>query len=294
MTRNFEDILNDCIERVRRGEDVESCAGRYPAHADELIPLLRVAQVTMHRASAAVYTPEAKARGLVRLSRAIAEQGVSRRRSFVPSWRPLARPMLAGFAAVLITAVAAGGTTVAAADSVPGDALYWVKTTRENVSLRMPRSDMGKAEAHAQLASERGREMRVLITRGRRQDAERLIERMQLHLSRSAGYAGVPMASDPVEMPVRPGPGQQHTLPGIGVTGDLHAVLERNDATLRAGFSKLLRQAPPHQRSAIQRMMRQSNLRYRIYIRSLERDGTPQNRGFWHAVPVGEPSLRSQ
>ena len=79
----------------------------------------------------------------------------------------MANSIVLGFALVLMTAVAAGGTTIASADSVPGDPLYWVKTTKESITLRMNSSDMAKAQTHARLAGERGDEMRKLISNGR-------------------------------------------------------------------------------------------------------------------------------
>ena len=64
MSRNFDDILNDCLERVSKGEDVQQCVRRYPEHADELFPLLRLAAVTTQAAHSTSHSAEAKARGL--------------------------------------------------------------------------------------------------------------------------------------------------------------------------------------------------------------------------------------
>ena len=43
MSTAFEDILNDCLERMAAGEDPGRCVVRYPEHADELFPLLATA-----------------------------------------------------------------------------------------------------------------------------------------------------------------------------------------------------------------------------------------------------------
>ena len=43
---SFENILDDCLERLQAGESIESCLERYPKAADRLESLLRVAAYT--------------------------------------------------------------------------------------------------------------------------------------------------------------------------------------------------------------------------------------------------------
>lgn len=43
MSRNIEEILNECLEAILCGESIESCLSKYPEHAKELEPLLRIA-----------------------------------------------------------------------------------------------------------------------------------------------------------------------------------------------------------------------------------------------------------
>ena len=43
MSRNIEEILNECLEAILHGESVESCLAKYPEHAKDLEPLLRIA-----------------------------------------------------------------------------------------------------------------------------------------------------------------------------------------------------------------------------------------------------------
>ena len=142
MSRIFDDILNDCLERISEGEEVQRCIDRYPGHAEELAPLLRVAVMTIGVASSTVYTSDAKARGLNRLIQTVQENGVPKRRRFaIPTFsQPLLRPLVVAFVAVFLVSVAATGTTMASSNSVPGDPLYWVKTTKESVSLHLMRA----------------------------------------------------------------------------------------------------------------------------------------------------------
>ena len=58
MPSRFEEALNECLDSLLRGGSVESCLDRYPEHAKELEPLLRIAQVGI--TSAADPNPELK------------------------------------------------------------------------------------------------------------------------------------------------------------------------------------------------------------------------------------------
>ena len=41
MPKAFDKILDECVDRINRGERVEDCLASYPEHAEELEPLLR-------------------------------------------------------------------------------------------------------------------------------------------------------------------------------------------------------------------------------------------------------------
>ena len=150
MRRDFDDILDDCLERLRQGERVEECAARYLAHSAELVPLLEVAATTIQAASSVPVRPEAKSRGLNRLGEALVQSGVPRgRRSGWQGWRRrVVSPLVIALVAAMLATGTAFGATVASSDSVSGDSLYWVKTTGENLSLMMPRSDRARANEH--------------------------------------------------------------------------------------------------------------------------------------------------
>ena len=281
MDREFDDILNECIEAVAGGEDIDRCAARYPEHARELASLLRVATATTQVAAAASYTADAKARGLNRLSQAVADREARPARRFSVFPRAVPRPLLLGFMAIVLVVVGAGWTTVASSNSVPGDPLYWVKTTRESIDLRLPRSDNGKAQIHARLASVRGEEMRKLIVRGRVEDAKVLVVRIRIHLGRSAHYTGVVVPVNPIEMPVAP-----VRLPTSRSTRELRASLERDGQALRNQLSELMRNLPSRHRDLVQQALRQSDLGYRMLIDALQ-DQSTRGQTFWRVEPPG-------
>ena len=279
MSRDFDDILNDCLERAARGEGLQQCMESYPEYREELAPLLGVANVTMQAAASATYGPQVKAHGLSRLTQALTNRETAKKSRFGFLWRPVARPIALGFIAVLLTSIAAGGTTMASSSSTPGDPLYWVKTTKESISLRMPRSNESKAQMHAQLASVRGEEMRKLVARGNVQSAQVLVMQIQHHLNQSAAYSGIVIVIDPIEMPANP-----RRIRQARRMAELKALLEHDGRMLRSHLSELLKNAPPEKQRRIKQIIRKSDLWYRILIEAMNDD--PQLRLFWRVEPV--------
>lgn len=64
MTSEFEEILDECIDRMSRGESLRQCMDRYPEHASELEPLLRAMTETKE---AYPFTPSVDAKRSARL-----------------------------------------------------------------------------------------------------------------------------------------------------------------------------------------------------------------------------------
>ena len=281
--RKLDEILNDCLERLGRGESVEECARLYPQHSHDLTPLLQVAASTMQTASSIAYRPEARARGLTRLTTAVAERG-GRRAPVMPlfGWRPhLAKSLAISLAVVVFTTGTAVSASVASSDSVPGDALYWVKTTRESISLMMPRSDMSRAQAHIDMAKARGEEMGQLALKGRFAEAERLADQIAHQLDLSAGSVGVIGPASPIEMPVAT----------VGFLQDRHAIdltsrLTRNGETLRGSLLELRLGMPDDKRRKLDMLRHRSELRYRILIAALEGKLAPGWGPLWRAEPA--------
>ncbi len=263
---------------MARGESSAECLRRYPEHSEELGLLLGTASAC--RSASVGARPEARARGLERLNRALAERGVRRRRP-VLSWL-IGRPAVLGLILALLTAVTAGWTTVASStDTVPGDPLYWVKTTRETITLRVNRSDEARAHAHARLAGERGEEIRKLTRVGRMDDAEALVERLDRHLEEAAMLAGVMLPAVLPEMPV--------VYPeSAGYRVEIRASLERDGAVMRVEMLEIWLEAPPDQKPMVQQMLRRTLLRYQLFITALD-DEMPPGRAFWAVVPSGGP-----
>ncbi len=59
MTNNFDKTLDECIDRINRGESLESCLADYPDYAERLEPLLRAMLQTKETCS---FEPSASAK----------------------------------------------------------------------------------------------------------------------------------------------------------------------------------------------------------------------------------------
>jgi hypothetical protein len=93
MANDFERILDECIDRINRGEGLEACLADYPEHAQTLQPLLHAVLQTQEAYS---FVPSAAAKREARLrfnaARARLEQGRWKREPFFT--RVFARPVV--------------------------------------------------------------------------------------------------------------------------------------------------------------------------------------------------------
>ncbi len=190
MNRNFDDILNECLERLGNGESLEDCLKIYPDEAERLAPMLKIAQATRRAASSIEPRTDFKAQALYRLSREMAHPHKSRNRFFRLPRAAFATPVLLGMGSLFLVFGGAAGVSAASGGSVPGDPLYPVKTAKEWVLLSMPRSDMARARLQADLAQRREEEIAELAGRGDVDKVQALTKRLNRHLE-TATYLAV-------------------------------------------------------------------------------------------------------
>lgn len=277
MSQEFSEALNDCLDRLVLGEDIRECLRRYPQQASELEPLLHVALAAIRASEEVRPDPDARARNFTRFSEAV--QARSARPQTRPSWLsfgwlPLARPIAVGLASILVFVMGAGVATAASSDSVPGEPLYWVKATKENVEGRLPRSDDGRANFEAGLAQVRGKEIGKLIERGHFTRADVTMRRMNKHLVRSARYAGVTVSVNPVEMPFK-------TPALIGHTKAERLVqrLEQDREVFRAKVKHILPRLNPQDRRRAEQFFRRTELGYWLLIHAMKAN-SPNSRPY--------------
>lgn len=165
-----EYILAQCVDDVRSGRrTVEDCVKQHPDIRD-LQPLLETALRIEPEESRLPAESRARIRSGIMAATVESRQ---KARAGTAAWhRPVLTFRWAGaIAAVLAGVVVAGGGTVYASQrSMPGDALYPVKTGTESVQLALTFGAESKAELRLKLVQKRVDEMTTEASSGRNVD----------------------------------------------------------------------------------------------------------------------------
>ncbi|MBI2832235.1 MAG: hypothetical protein HYX79_08265 [Chloroflexi bacterium] len=192
-SNDFDDIFNECIERLLNGETIEQCLQSHLEHAVELEPMLRTAE-TIGKVSAISPRPEFKARARYEFHSALSNLEIKEKRRFS------LRPHWSTALVALILVFLFGGSTVAAAEkSMPDGPLYPVKLATEEARLVLTRSDERKAELYAEMAERRISEMAYVASKGKSEHVEIVARRLNSHLGKVVVLAtGVVKTPKPV------------------------------------------------------------------------------------------------
>ena len=203
----FEDILAECIDDIKAGRaDIEDCLGRYPSVRGQLESLLRIA-LEIGEPQDVKPSPSFKIKARVRLM----DQIYGRPTGIGWPWRRYDNRMkpfayvkrfsmsMAGVILAVVLAVfgLGAGTAYASQASLPGDTLYQIKLTTEQVGMMLVGDDVARTERALSFANKRVREMEALAAKGRPQDLDLAAEKygyamnMTLMEIEQAGTAGV-------------------------------------------------------------------------------------------------------
>lgn len=185
----FEEALNDCLERMRRGESLQSCLARFPQHAADLAPLLQVGQ--MLRTAPPALSAEAFSRGRVELrDAALAGSAAGWGQRLGNALRGLTIPL--GVVAAALVAIFVIG---AAWNSAPGDALYPLRRSAQTAAARLSPDPAFRARHHLRLAEQRLAEMQAAWASSQTLDLDTVaqftdqIDRTLVELSSSSASA---------------------------------------------------------------------------------------------------------
>jgi hypothetical protein len=170
--REFENILNECIERVLRGESIEACLKAYPQHAAELEPLLRTA-MDAHKAAEISPRPEFRQRAGYEFQAAIRDMKPVKKSSFSRQLR-----WVTALSVILVILMAGSGTLAASANSLPDESLYGVKLFTEEVRIALTTSKTAKAELYAEFVDTRVEEIIKMADKGNAEQVTKTTELM--------------------------------------------------------------------------------------------------------------------
>jgi hypothetical protein len=177
--KKFEDILDDCLERLLvKGETLEDCLAIYSQQAEALKPLLQTALATK-KAVSIEPSPEFRARARYQFHTALQETASRKSRPF-SFWRFRWATVLTS---ILIMLMASSGMVVAASNSMPDSPLYPVKLAVEQVQLTLTFSSQGKANLYAEFANRRVTEIIHIAQEGNVSLAESVTQRLDNQLA---------------------------------------------------------------------------------------------------------------
>jgi len=159
----LHDALESCLSALRSGADLDACLGMYPDLAESLRPALEAAQAAMGLTSEEIPAAAGiRARStLLAKARTLSPSG--RRRRMAAQAPRFAFALLAALLAVFL---GGGGLLVASAAALPGDPLYGVKRTAEEVRLRLAPSSV-RAGLEEEFNDRRASEIGALLSLGR-------------------------------------------------------------------------------------------------------------------------------
>jgi hypothetical protein len=163
---NVYDILEICLEEIEKGTDIDSLLFRYPTYASELRPLLEAA------AKAIKVDIADPSEAVVRRNRAkVLQHAAQLREATVRTRRrlwsvPLRRALVT---LIVIGALFIGSTGLVRASTVtlPGDNLYPVKRTWEDVLVLFTFNMQAREALEVEHENERLYELREVFTQGR-------------------------------------------------------------------------------------------------------------------------------
>jgi hypothetical protein len=168
MMNNIYDLLEACLQDLENGADVESVLKRFPEHADQLRPILNAA-VQARILAVPAPSSDAMRRGRAKFMQRAAELRERKSapiilpRRVIPLFQRLAITL--GITSVLL--VSGTGLVNASSSALPGENLYTVKRSWEDVRLFFAFNQDQRISLQGEFENERLKEVSDLITEGR-------------------------------------------------------------------------------------------------------------------------------
>jgi hypothetical protein len=164
---NLYDVLEVCLQELENGANLETVLARYPDLAGELRPILKAA-VMAHKRSEAVPAPsqEAVRRGRAKLLQRASEMREAKlapRKRMIPFFQRLA----ISFTLAALFLSSGTGLVSASSSALPGENLYPVKLTWENVRLFFTFNEEYRETLEHTFENERLHEVNELLVEGR-------------------------------------------------------------------------------------------------------------------------------
>jgi hypothetical protein len=180
--------LNNCLERLLQGEELESCLKDYPAEAEELRLLLTTAGGVKQYAETIKLRPEFISQTRDNLANAYESQCLSRKVRIIGVLKPVVRfAAITAIVIMLLICTFAGTVTLsvlASEDTMPGQTLYPVKLAMEQIRITFAFSDEVKVGYLTRFAEARAEEIAYASEKGDADQVEAALEGLERNLSK--------------------------------------------------------------------------------------------------------------
>ncbi len=193
MNKEFNEALQSCLDLIRGGrESIDSVVARYPEYGDELQAQIEIAMWLSSASAALDPSP-----GFVSASRRRLVSQIQLDNQPVAvaplTWGERLQNFLSvqkvapvAFVFVLMLALFVSGTVVSASQkSLPGDDLYSVKLTLEQIALATSLDEKSDAELQIQYVENRLTEVQSLIVEERYEEIAETIQEYQEQVSKT-------------------------------------------------------------------------------------------------------------
>jgi hypothetical protein len=162
------DVLELCLQEIEKGSDIETVLTRYPKYASELRPLLETSLQAMQLASPGP-SPVSERRGRTKVLQHAAQ--IREAQAQVPSsrrfWSVPLRRTLVTLTVIGVLFISSTRLVQAASTTLPGDNLYPVKRTWEDVRVLFTLDNQAREALETEHENERLEELNDLFTEGR-------------------------------------------------------------------------------------------------------------------------------
>ncbi len=160
------DALEICLQEIERGASVETALLRYPDLAEELRPLL---EASVDAANLAVPLPFETViqRNRAKVLQRSAQMREAKAKSSQRTWFVSLRRLAVTLAVLIILSVSGTGLVQASSATVPGDNLYPVKRTWEDVLVAFTFNVQQRDALEVEHENERLHELQELFAEGR-------------------------------------------------------------------------------------------------------------------------------
>jgi len=163
---NLYDALEICLREIERGASIEAVLLRYPDLADELRPIL---EASVDAANSAVPLPSETViqRNRAKVLQQAAQMRDAKAKSSHRTWFVTLRRLAVTLTVLIVLSVSGTGLVRASSATVPGDNLYPVKRTWEDVLVAFTFNIQQRDALEVEHENERLQELQELFAEGR-------------------------------------------------------------------------------------------------------------------------------